>query len=91
MFNYSRDRSSEHPQGHLANYAGILQADAFSGYTKLYEATRKPGLITEAACWVHARRPFFALADIAENARRRAQGKTTERDLTAGGGGCPAD
>jgi transposase len=76
MFYYSRDRRGEHPQVHLANYAGILQADAFDGYNKLYEATRKPGPITQAACWAHARRPFFVLADIAENARRRAQGKT---------------
>jgi len=30
----------------------------------------------EAACWVHARRPFFILADVAANARRKAQGKT---------------
>src|SRR5437667_10470056 len=27
-------------------------------------------------CWVHARRPFFQMADLAANARRRAQGKT---------------
>ena len=27
------------------------------------------------ACWVHARRPFFVMADLAENARRKAQGK----------------
>jgi hypothetical protein len=30
----------------------------------------------EAACWVHARRPFFVLADVAANARAKAQGKT---------------
>jgi len=30
----------------------------------------------EAACWVHVRRPFFIMADIAANARRKAQGKT---------------
>jgi hypothetical protein len=76
MFYYSRDRTGEHPQAHLASYAGILQADAFGGYNKLYATGRKPGPIMEAACWVHARRPFFALADIAENARRKAQGKT---------------
>ena len=62
MFYYSRDRRGEHPQAHLALYAGILQADAFSGYNKLYEADRKPGPIVEAGCWAHARRPFFALA-----------------------------
>src|ERR1700720_3660238 len=76
MFYYSRDRKGEHPQAHLADYAGIFQADAFGGYNKLYEADRKPGQIVEAACWVHARRPFFQMADLAATARRRAQGKT---------------
>jgi len=77
MFYYSRDRAGEHPQAHLADYAGIFQADAFGGYNKLYEAGRKPAPIVEAACWVHARRPFFIMADIAANARRKAQGKTS--------------
>jgi hypothetical protein len=75
MFYYSRDRSGEHPQAHLAGYAGILQADAFGGYGKLYEAGRTPGPILEAACWVHARRPFFAMADLEQNARLKAAGK----------------
>src|SRR5881398_2076566 len=75
VFYYSRDRAGEHPQAHLANYTGIFQADAYSGYGKLYEPGRTPGPILEAACWVHARRPFFVMADLAENARRRAQGK----------------
>src|SRR5450756_1558170 len=76
MFYYSRDRAGEHPQAHLATYAGIFQADAYSGYNKLYEPDRKPGPILEAACWAHARRPFFAMADLAENARRKAHGQT---------------
>ena len=75
MFYYSRDRRGEHPQAHLAEYAGILQADAYDGYNKLYLAGRKPGRIQEAACWVHGRRPFFAMADLEENARRKAAGK----------------
>jgi len=75
MFYYSRDRKGEHPQAHLARYAGILQADAYDGYNQLYLAGRSPGPILEAACWAHARRPFFAMADIEENARRKASGK----------------
>ena len=75
MFYYSRNRSGVHPQTHLAGYDGILQADAYGGYGKLYEAGRHPGPILEAACWVHARRPFFAMADLEENARRKAAGK----------------
>ena len=75
VFYYSRDRAGKHPQAHLANYTGIFQADAYDGYGKLYEGGRAPGPILEAACWVHARRPFFVMADLAENARRKAQGK----------------
>jgi transposase len=75
VFYYSRDRAGEHPQSHLANYTGIFQADAYGGYGKLYEPGRAPGPILEAACWVHARRPFFVMADLAENARRKAEGK----------------
>jgi transposase len=76
VFYYSRDRSGEHPQAHLARYAGVLQADAFAGYNKLYEADRSPGPITEAACWAHSRRKFFELADIEASARRKSEGKT---------------
>ena len=75
MFYYSRDRGGEHPQAHLAQYAGILQADAFGGYKSSMTSNRAPGPIKEAACWVHARRPFFAMADLEENARRKAAGK----------------
>ena len=76
IFHYSRDRRGEHPQAHLIGYAGILQADAYDGYNKLYLADRKPGPIREAACWAHARRKFFVLADVEENARRKAAGKS---------------
>ncbi len=77
MFYYSRDRKGEHPQAHLARYAGLFQADAFDGYRKLYLPGQSPGPILEAGCWVHARRPFFAMADLEENARRQAAGKKT--------------
>ncbi len=66
----------EHPQRHLAKFSGILQADAYGGYGKLYEPERRPGPIAEAACWSHARRKFFVLADVESNARRKAASKT---------------
>ena len=59
---YSPDRGGQHPEQHLASYVGLMQADAYAGFNRLYEATRKPGLIVEAACWAHARRKFFELA-----------------------------
>jgi transposase len=77
MFYYSRDRSGAHVEAHLASWSGLLQADASAGYNRLYEAGRKPGAILEAACWAHARRPFFALADIEASARRKAEGKSS--------------
>ena len=65
MFRYSRDRTGEHPKGHLAAYQGILQADAYAGFNDLYAPGRQPGLIAEAACWAHGRRKLFKLAEVA--------------------------
>jgi transposase len=64
VFFYSRDRGGEHPEQHLASYTGLMQADAYAGFNRLYEANRKGGPIIEAACWAHARRKFFDLARI---------------------------
>ena len=69
VFFYSRDRAGEHAERHLAGYAGILQADAYAGFNRLYAGDRVPGPLTEAACWAHGRRKFFVLADIAAKAR----------------------
>jgi transposase len=66
LFFYARDRSGAHPEQHLRSYAGLMQADAYAGFGKLYEQGRKPGPITEVACWAHARRKFFDLARIAK-------------------------
>lgn len=51
-FAYSPDRKGTHPQRHLADYRGVLQADAYGGYDAVYET----GRVTEAACLAHARR-----------------------------------
>jgi transposase len=68
VFFYSRDRTAQHPESHLRHYAGILQADAYAGFNRLYEAGRKPGPITEASCWAHGRRKLFELADVTAKA-----------------------
>lgn len=72
LFYYSRNREAEHPERHLKGYSGVFQADAFSGYGHLYDENRKDGALTEAACFAHARRKFFRLADI--RARKNAKG-----------------
>ena len=56
-FAYSPDRKGIHPQTHLAQFKGVLQADAYAGFNALYEG----GAIEEAACWAHARRKFHDL------------------------------
>jgi transposase len=56
-YRYSPDRKGEHPQAHLEPFKGVLQADAYGGWTRLYDA----GHVVEAACWAHARRPWWDL------------------------------
>ena len=55
VYRYSPDRKAERPRAHLASFAGILQADAYGGFTPLYAQ----GRIQEAACWAHARRKYY--------------------------------
>ena len=46
---YSADRKGEHPQQHLQGFRGILQADAYAGFNRIYEE----GVIQHAGCWAH--------------------------------------
>lgn len=57
---YSPDRGGEHAETLLAGFSGIMQADAFSGFNRLYGK----GTIVEAACWAHGRRKFYELAQL---------------------------
>jgi transposase len=73
-FAYSPDRKGEHPQRHLRDFRGTLQADAFAGFNALYEDASRG--ICEAACMAHVRRKFYDLeqahaSPIAAEALRR--------------------
>jgi len=73
-FEYSPDRKGERPLAHLKDYRGILQADGYAGFNRLYES----GRVVEVACWAHVRRPFYELsvagdAPIAREALERIQ------------------
>ena len=59
LFQYSPDRKGERPCAHLANFTGVLQADAYSGFNGLYDRAKDP--LIEAACWAHVRRKFYDL------------------------------
>lgn len=63
-FAYSPDRKGEHPQQHLRDFRGILQADAYAGFNKLYE----DGSIQEAPCLAHIRRKFYDLKEAHQSA-----------------------
>jgi len=54
LFRYSPDRKGERPKAHLAPFTGVLQADAYAGFDRLYGER-----IQEAACWAHVRRKFY--------------------------------
>jgi hypothetical protein len=43
-FAYSSDRNGEHPQRHLANFSGVLQADAYAGFNAVYSLAMLPKL-----------------------------------------------
>ena len=55
LFRYSPDRKGERPREHLRAFAGILQADGYAGFDRLYA----DGRIHEAACFAHVRRKFY--------------------------------
>ncbi|HEY9199736.1 MAG TPA: IS66 family transposase [Gammaproteobacteria bacterium] len=56
-FRYSPNRKGEHPRAHLKGFRGILQADAYGGWNQIYASAA----VVEAACWAHARRPWWDL------------------------------
>lgn len=94
VYYFSPDRKGEHPRKHLKNSAGILQADAYTGFKALYQ-TRPDGSaqFREAACWAHLRRDFHDIwtgtkSEIAKDALDRiGQLYDIERDIK----GLPAD
>ena len=83
LFRYSRNRSGDHPVEHLRGFAGILQADAFAGYNRLYEPGRSPGPVLRAC-----------QAQVLRTRRHRGRQEARQArtaDLAAGDGGGEAD
>lgn len=59
VYTFAPDWKEEHVHRHLANTRGILQADAYKGYAKLYDPDPDGApRLREAACWAHLRRDF---------------------------------
>jgi transposase len=94
VYRFAPDWKEEHVLNHLADARGILQADGYKGYAKLYEPEPDgTPRLREAACWAHLRRDFHDVwtstkSEIARAALDRI-GKLydIERDIS----GQPAD
>src|SRR5579859_1212333 len=72
VYLFAPDRRAERPASHLENFKGVLHVDGYAGFEPL---TGK-GDVVLAACWSHARRRFYEVAQatnapIATEALRR--------------------
>jgi transposase len=54
-YDFTESRKRDGPAQVFANFTGYIQADAYSGYDRLF----LPGGATEVGCWFHARRGFI--------------------------------
>lgn len=75
MFYYSRDRRGELPRRIWPGMPASCRPTPVTGTTSSIWRDATLDRSGKRPCWVHARRPFFAMADIEENARRKATGK----------------
>lgn len=89
VYYFAPDWKEEHVHRHLKPSSGILQADGYKGYGKLYSpgADGRPRF-KEAACWAHWRRDFHDIwtsnkSEIAREALERIGALyDIERDIT---------
>lgn len=58
VYVFAPDRKAERPVAHLQHFKGVLHVDGYAGFEQL---TAK-GDIVLAACWAHARRKFYDVA-----------------------------
>ena len=65
-FDYTPSRAQDGPLAFLATRRGWVQADAYSGYDKLF--SEDPPRCREVGCWAHARRYFHDALEAQEHA-----------------------
>jgi transposase len=94
VYYFAPDWKEEHVHDHLRRTRGILQADGYKGYAKLYDPEPDgTARFREAACWAHLRRDFHDIwaatkSEIAREALDRIGALyDIEREIT----GQPAD
>lgn len=60
LYHFTPTKAGEHVRQFLEGWSGYLHADAASNYDELYLQNPK---IQEVACWAHARRKFYEIAE----------------------------
>ena len=59
VYDFTLSRERDGPARFLEGFRGYLQADAYSGYDRIYAGD----LVWEVACWIHARRYWHQAID----------------------------
>lgn len=77
LFAYDPSRGGNVPVRLLDDFAGILQADGYSGYGPVCQANN----ITRIGCWDHARRKFMDASKAAPAKGKGKKGHTTKADV----------
>ncbi|MFG1275168.1 IS66 family transposase [Xanthobacter flavus] len=58
VYLFAPDRRAERPAAHLQHFSGVLHVDGYAGF----EPLARKGDVMLAACWAHARRKFYDVA-----------------------------
>lgn len=77
LFAYDPSRAGSVPVRLLDDFAGILQADGYSGYGQVCRANN----ITRIGCWDHARRKFVEATKGAKPQSKGKQAKASKADI----------
>ena len=59
VYLYAPDRKAERPASHLEGFKGVLHVDGYAGFERLAINSD----VVLAACWAHARRKFYEVAE----------------------------
>ncbi|MEP8108334.1 IS66 family transposase [Aeromonas caviae] len=80
LFAYDPSRAGRVPVRLLEGFSGILQADGYSGYSKV---CKESGL-TRIGCWDHARRKFIEATRAAPKGKGKSKASTGLADVALG-------
>ena len=71
LYNYETSRAHNHVVKYLNNYTGIVLSDGYKAYDELKD-------VTQAGCWVHARRYFHDTLELIPKDQDKKTTKTWE-------------